>query len=121
MFTPFPKFRSFLQPMGKFRSLVQRERLRSDRTSADLSLLVLTVHRGRRGKRQVAALANVFRDRLRSTDDVGWLEFHRAGRRLIERTFLTEGLHASRGRPDLGPRHLPTVPGRVSTAGLSRV
>jgi lipopolysaccharide/colanic/teichoic acid biosynthesis glycosyltransferase len=70
---------TFLASTRHFRSAMERERLRSDRTSTCLSLLTLALAKGSASNTAYATLARVLERRLRSTDTAGWLENHKIG------------------------------------------
>lgn len=59
-----------LPSSGEIRRLVDRERARSDRTGAPLSVIVFTPPNAE----ALAQLAGFLRERLRDTDEVGWLD-----------------------------------------------
>lgn len=58
----------------EFRRLISRERNRADRVGSQLSLLLLDLERGERGKAKLAASLEVICQRLRETDAVGWFQ-----------------------------------------------
>ena len=55
------------------RKLIQRERQRADRTHTELAVLAFTPSSEEQGQSLFAALAGVLRQRIRITDDLGWL------------------------------------------------
>ncbi len=70
---------TFLASTRHFRSALERERLRADRTLTGLSLLTLALARGAASNMAYAAVTRVLERRLRSTDTAGWLEHHKIG------------------------------------------
>jgi lipopolysaccharide/colanic/teichoic acid biosynthesis glycosyltransferase len=72
--------RASLLSAEQMRRILERERLRADRSRSCFSLLTLTFHSGnKRTNPPAAELARLFRDRLRATDDAGWLSAGRIG------------------------------------------
>ena len=62
------------------RAILERERLRADRSRSCFALLTLTFEPAKkRDEPQAAELSRLFRDRLRATDDAGWLGRGRIG------------------------------------------
>ena len=81
-------FRKFAQPLpaetlaellspGQFRKLLERERARADRGGARFSLLSFTF--ARPNNADLGFLVSVLKGRLRSEDDVGWLDGSKVG------------------------------------------
>jgi hypothetical protein len=60
-------------PASELRAVVTRERNRSERSRLAFSLVIFTVGDEPAGK-SPATLATILRERLRSTDEVGWLD-----------------------------------------------
>jgi hypothetical protein len=58
---------------GEFQAVIQRERFRSDRSGSAFSLMVFTLRDSRSNKRDSLKIANVLTERVRSTDEVGWI------------------------------------------------
>jgi lipopolysaccharide/colanic/teichoic acid biosynthesis glycosyltransferase len=67
-----------LHTEDQMRAILDRERMRSDRGSSRFALLTLTFSRSRGGP-DLATLARIFDERLRSTDDAGLLDAGRVG------------------------------------------
>jgi lipopolysaccharide/colanic/teichoic acid biosynthesis glycosyltransferase len=63
----------------EFRRLLERERARSDRTGDQFSLLVFEARDADLRQATFRRLALILRDRLRMTDDAGWLDGERIG------------------------------------------
>jgi lipopolysaccharide/colanic/teichoic acid biosynthesis glycosyltransferase len=61
------------------RRILERERARADRTGDSLSLLTFTPRFPEGAFVALASLAKVLRQRLRATDEVGWLDDRRIG------------------------------------------
>ena len=73
------QFGGVLQPVERMRQILDRERARADRTGDEFSLLWFLTgagHNGspREGEATLRQLIRVLRQRLRSTDEIGWLE-----------------------------------------------
>ncbi len=63
-----------IQTRGDFRMTMQQERTRADRYQRDLSLLTLDLARGQGQQPSGRLLARALLRRLRSSDQIGWLE-----------------------------------------------
>ncbi len=61
-------------PEAAFRAILKRERLRSDRTHSPFSVVVFEVGRTGFGGRSANEIGACLVRRVRSTDDVGWLD-----------------------------------------------
>jgi lipopolysaccharide/colanic/teichoic acid biosynthesis glycosyltransferase len=59
---------------GEFASILNRERDRADRTGQEFSLVVYEVASGSRRSAPTRRLVSTLLQRIRSTDDIGWLE-----------------------------------------------
>jgi lipopolysaccharide/colanic/teichoic acid biosynthesis glycosyltransferase len=57
----------------EFQAVIQRECFRSDRSGSAFSLMVFTPRDGRSNKRDSLKIATVLTERVRSTDEVGWI------------------------------------------------
>src|SRR5262249_59844939 len=68
-----------LHPPDELRRILERERARADRTGDSLSLLTFTPRFPEGAFVALASLAKVLRQRLRATDEVGWLDDRRIG------------------------------------------
>src|SRR4051812_48445772 len=68
-----------LLPPDRLRAILERERVRSDRTGEKLSLLAFTPRVQEANFETLAYLAKVLRERLRCTDDFGWLDARQVG------------------------------------------
>jgi lipopolysaccharide/colanic/teichoic acid biosynthesis glycosyltransferase len=73
-----PRVRGLLSAIQFGRVLV-RERARSDRTGDRFCLLTFSPREGESGAELARPLANVLRERLRTTDEAGWLDQQRIG------------------------------------------
>src|SRR5262245_1659227 len=62
-----------LLPASELRAVVTRERNRSERSLLAFSLVIFTVG-DEPARRSAVSLATILRERLRSTDEVGWLD-----------------------------------------------
>jgi lipopolysaccharide/colanic/teichoic acid biosynthesis glycosyltransferase len=71
--------RSDLLSAEVFRRLLARERARTDRNHDPFSLLTFAARSRGDETRLFAVLTEVFGDRLRNTDESGWLDDHRIG------------------------------------------
>jgi lipopolysaccharide/colanic/teichoic acid biosynthesis glycosyltransferase len=63
----------------EFQAVIQRECARSDRSGREFSLIVLTLNQSRWGKWNAGKVAKVVTERVRSTDEVGWIGQKRLG------------------------------------------
>ena len=63
-----------LTPAGQFRKILERERGRSDRTGEWLSMVAFTPRSPEARPVTLACLARILPKRLRSTDEIGWLD-----------------------------------------------
>lgn len=61
-------------PPPKMAAIIERERARSDRTGTGFSLLLLRADSGRQEKSTLARVASYLKKRLRTTDELGWLD-----------------------------------------------
>jgi lipopolysaccharide/colanic/teichoic acid biosynthesis glycosyltransferase len=68
-----------LHSLDKFRRILERERARADRRGDHLSLLTFAPRRLEDADTTAIFLTKVLRARLRTTDDVGWLDIRRIG------------------------------------------
>jgi lipopolysaccharide/colanic/teichoic acid biosynthesis glycosyltransferase len=59
--------------------ILRHERDRSDRTGDEFSLLCMCVERGRIGRRDLLRLVRLLRGRLRSVDQLGWIDDRNLG------------------------------------------
>jgi hypothetical protein len=59
---------------GEFASILNRERDRADRTGQEFSLVVYEFSPGSRRFTEKRLLVSSLLQRIRSTDDIGWLE-----------------------------------------------
>ncbi|MGD0898903.1 MAG: sugar transferase [Thermoguttaceae bacterium] len=71
--------RSDLPSRGQFLRMLQRERVRADRSGSSFSLLALGVDRSMRGRATLRHLVRLLKRRLRVTDDAGWLDSRHVG------------------------------------------
>ncbi len=67
-----------LHSVDRMRAILDRERMRSDRGNATFAVLTLTVS-ARCESSDISALARVLHDRLRATDDAGFLSAYSIG------------------------------------------
>ena len=58
---------------GEFQAVIQRECSRSDRSGSGFSLMVFPLSYSRSSKRDSLKIAKVLTERVRSTDEVGWI------------------------------------------------
>jgi lipopolysaccharide/colanic/teichoic acid biosynthesis glycosyltransferase len=78
------QFEQFRGPPGicsakEFQTILDSERCRADRNRHQFSLVVFDMGRSDEDHSQIRYLAHVLRDRIRSTDRVGWLDNRRVG------------------------------------------
>jgi len=64
---------------GRFRSILERERARSDRNHHEFSVVLFDVGNAEVDSAQLRHLANVLADRVRLTDEAGWFDSRRIG------------------------------------------
>lgn len=81
---PFGWHQNKRQPLDihseeEFREILCRERARTDRTKSEFSLLVFEFEQSGNTHLETKSLANELNGRLRSTDEVGWLDRSRIG------------------------------------------
>jgi lipopolysaccharide/colanic/teichoic acid biosynthesis glycosyltransferase len=107
-----------LHSVERMRAILHRERQRADRGKSSFALLALTFP-ARCDEEQAAALGRVLRDRIRVTDDAGWIAARRLGVILPETPVegawklaadLRELLPAGLARPECDVYAYPSSP-----------
>jgi lipopolysaccharide/colanic/teichoic acid biosynthesis glycosyltransferase len=68
-----------LYDVGRFRQAIERERARADRWDQRLSMLSLGVKRSKAGEETLKLIARRLKNRLRNTDEAGWLDYRHIG------------------------------------------
>jgi lipopolysaccharide/colanic/teichoic acid biosynthesis glycosyltransferase len=68
-----------VHPSREFAAILNRERDRSDRTGQELSMVVYEVGNDHGKSASARHLVSILRHRIRSTDEIGWLEDGRIG------------------------------------------
>jgi len=68
-----------LNPPGRFRNILERERARADRTGDEFSLVTFFPQEHESDRVAVARLVKILKRRLRSTDEIGWLDKRHVG------------------------------------------
>lgn len=58
----------------QFRKVLERERIRADRSGREFSLLIIEVGSVKRNRQAVAQLVQILTKRLRSIDEIGWFD-----------------------------------------------
>ena len=103
-----------IYPQTVFRAIVERECHRSDRNSHDFSIVVFHLPNARKNCRLRSTLIEVLADRVRCTDEVGWLEDTSIGVLLPETHVRGGWLFAEKVRAEIALRDC-SVPAQVYT------
>ncbi len=72
----FRKVQAFICSIRDFAALLNRERARADRAGSEFSLVVFPLERAQRAEPILRLVQTALRRRIRSIDEIGWLQDH---------------------------------------------